>query len=149
MAILFKPILRPEPGVVGGGTPKFYASVHREQSVDLKKFIADVTRASTLNRADVHAAIQAFLELIPNYLADGKIVNLGDLGSFYANISSVGEETGEAVTSNSIKKATVRFRPGVEMRDLVKNFKFKKLEQSSDAEANDTNELQNPDYQEL
>ncbi len=131
MSILFKPILRPEPGVVGGGTPKFYASIHREQAVDLKKFIADVTRACTLNRADVHAAIQAFLEMIPYYLADGKIVKLGELGSFYTTISSAGEDAPEDVTSNSIKKANVRFRPAAEMKNLVRNFKFQKLDQSS------------------
>ena len=39
--------------------------------------------------------------------ADGKIVRLGDLGSIYANVSSVGEESEEAVTSNSIRKAYV------------------------------------------
>ena len=126
MAILFKPILRPEPGVAGGGTPKYYASVHREQPVDIRRFVSDVTRASTLNRADVHAAIQAFLELIPWYLADGKIVQLGELGSFYVNISSVGQDAEENVTSHTIKRANVRFRPGQEMKELVNNFKFQK-----------------------
>lgn len=139
MAILFKPILRPEPGVAGGGNPKYYASVHREQPVDIRKFVLDVTRASTLNRADVHAAIQAFLELIPNYLADGKIVRLGDLGSFYSNISSVGEESEEAVTSNSIRKAYVRFRPGAEMNELVSNFKFQKYSQTLTVAQNEAN----------
>lgn len=129
MSILIKSILRPQPGVAGGGTPKYYASVHREQPVDIRRFVEDVTRASTLHRADVHAAIQAFLELIPRYLADGKIVRLGDLGSFYANISSIGEDSEEAVTSNSIKKAYVRFRASAEMKELVRNFKFRKLGQ--------------------
>ena len=137
MSILFKPILRPEPGVAGGGTPKYYASVHREQPVDIRRFVADVTRASTLNRADVHAAIQAFLELIPLYLADGKIVRLGDLGSFYANISSTGEESEAAVTSKSIKKAYVRFRASAEMKELVNNFKFQKLGQTLNGSQNE------------
>ena len=140
MAILFKPILRPEPGVAGGGNPKYYASVHREQPVDIRKFVFDVTRASTLNRADVHAAIQAFLELIPNYLADGKIVRLGDLGSFYANISTVGEASEEAVTSKSIRKAYVRFRPGAEMTELVSNYKFQKYGQTQRVAENEVNE---------
>jgi len=139
MSILFKTILRSEPGVAGGGTPKYYASVHREQPVDIRKFVADVTRASTLNRADVHAAIQALLELIPNYLADGKIVRLGDLGSFDANISSVGEASEEDVTSNSIKKAYVRFRAGAEMKELVNNFKFQKLGQTLTVSQNGAN----------
>lgn len=138
MAILIKSILRPEPGVAGGGTPKYYASIQREQSVDIRKFVADVTRASTLNRADVHAAVQAFLELIPSYLADGKIVKLGDLGSFYATINSVGEESEEAVTGNSIRKANVRFRPGAEMKELVNNFKFQKISQKQSEAEDDT-----------
>ncbi|MEM9324994.1 MAG: HU family DNA-binding protein [Bacteroidota bacterium] len=127
MAILFKTILRPEPGVAGGGNPKFYATIEREQPVDLRKFVNEVSRACTLNRADVHAAVQAFLELIPSYLADGKIVYLGDLGSFYATINSRGEDSEVEVTSSSIKKANVRFRPGPEMKNLVSNFAFRKV----------------------
>ena len=141
MAILIKPILRPEPGVAGGGIPKYYASVHRKQPVDIRKFVADVTRASTLNRADVHAAIQAFPGLILNYLADGKIVRLVDLGSFYANVSSVGEASEEAVTSKSIKKVYIRFRAGAEMKELVNNFKFQKLGQTLNVAQHGANAL--------
>ncbi len=124
--IQFKSILRSEPGVTGGGVQKYYASVHREQPVTLQKFVWEVSRASTLNRVDVHAAIQAFLELIPAYLADGKIVRLGEFGSFYATISSRGEETEEDVTGASIKGAKIRFRPGPEMKGLVNSFKYQK-----------------------
>ena len=59
-------------------------------------------------------------------LEDGKIVEIGKLGSFRLTINSDGAETTEEVTSNLVKKINVRYRAGSDISSKVKAIHIEK-----------------------
>lgn len=59
------------------------------------------------------------LTMIPKMLADGKIVRLGELGTFYTSVKSEGAASPEEFKKSNITAAKVRFKPGkIFMRTL-------------------------------
>ena len=127
MSIRFKTIGRGQPGVVGGGETKYYASIVRDRRVDLRRFITQIAELNTVNSADVYAVLESFLQLITRHLSQGRIVDLGQLGTFSISVSSHGEETPSDVDRNSIKNYKVLFRPSLEMKEKLGTVKFEKV----------------------
>ncbi len=82
MAIKRKSIKRGEPGVVGGGTPKYYAKlvVHGERNLD--QLTKSIEKISTVSGADIRAVLYAVVDVITDDLTNGLIVRIGDLGSY-------------------------------------------------------------------
>jgi hypothetical protein len=77
-----------------------------------------VAEISTLSPADVAAAIEASLVIVPDELADGNITSLGDFGTFRLRPHGEGAATAEEVTARNITKtlsplpSTVSVSPG-------------------------------------
>jgi predicted histone-like DNA-binding protein len=124
MAIPFKVIEKGQPGVIGGGTKKYYASSTLTGELTLEKLTKQIERVSTVNGADIRAVLYAMVQIMQDALADGQAVRLGDLGSLRVNISSQGEETPEDVTTNSIKGAKTIFTPGSGLKEMLATLKF-------------------------
>jgi predicted histone-like DNA-binding protein len=61
-------------------------------------------------------------------LSDGKVVELGKLGSLRVSISSSGEENSEDVNASNIKISRVLFRPGNDITNLLKTLEFEKID---------------------
>lgn len=128
MSIQFKTVRRSEPGVPGGGQHKYYAGIERDRKVEMRTFIKAIGARSTVNVADVYAVIETFLQLIPEYLLEGRAVDLGPFGKFSVNISSIGHEQPEDVSVFSIRKTKVQFTPGEELKNQFIKPKFVKAE---------------------
>lgn len=126
MPIKFKVIERGQPGVVGGGTKKFYASPVQSGELSLDALTKGIEKTSTVNGADIRAVVYAFVEEIVESLSDGRIVRLGELGSFRVTLSSEGKATADEVSSSSIKRAGVIFTPGSKIKDMLNAAKFTK-----------------------
>jgi predicted histone-like DNA-binding protein len=105
---------------------KHYAIVEPTGKTDIDGLSAIIAARSTASRPDVYLVIMALLDAINQELADGRSVHLGKLGSFSLSVSSEGADTPESVTSSSIKKARIIYRPGAETRDMLKTLKFEK-----------------------
>ena len=73
------------------------------------------------------AAAETMLTLIPLELLEGKIVDLGDFGTFRLSIKAEGSDTEEEVTSYNVKSVHVRFTPGKAFKEALKSVKFEKL----------------------
>ncbi|CAD5252002.1 MULTISPECIES: HU family DNA-binding protein [unclassified Imperialibacter] len=128
MSIQFKTVRRAEPGVVGGGQFKYYAAIERDRQVQMRQFIKAIWARSTVNMADVYAVIETFLQLIPEYLLDGRPIELGPLGKFSIGISSTGHLLPEEVNVYSIRNTRILFTPGNELKDQISLVKFVKVE---------------------
>ena len=126
MAVKFRTLQRAEPGVAGGGTPKWYASKVNTGKVDTEKLSYDIAEFCSLSEPDVQAVIRAMLKLLPRYMNDGKIIELGSLGSFHIAFSSKGHDTEEEVSANSIYRPRIRFRPAVMLQQSLDRLKFSK-----------------------
>lgn len=107
--------------------PKFYPVVKSSGRTTQRGLAQKGAQISTLSAADLAAAMETLLALIPQELMAGNIVDLGDFGSFRLSIKSEGADNKEDVTSRNIKSAHVRFTPGKEFKDAMKTVQFEKL----------------------
>ena len=126
MAIKFKITSRGEPGVVGGGQKKFYASPVSNGDGDLDALTKAIEKTSTVSGADIRAVLYAMVETMDDMLAEGKIVRLGELGSLRVSFSSNGHETEKEVSAKSIKSSKVIFSPGPKTKTMMKTLVYKK-----------------------
>jgi nucleoid DNA-binding protein len=72
------------------------------------------------------AAIEALLTIIPQELADGNIVELGDFGNFWLRFSAEGTEDRAKVKGDQITTLIPRFMPGKRFKHILASVKFKK-----------------------
>ena len=87
----------------------------------------DAARISTLSAIDISAAVEAFLELVPEKLGDGKTVELGDFGTFRLRVRTTGSDTAEEVTARNITKTTMAFRPGKYPQKSLDGIEYEKV----------------------
>ncbi len=106
---------------------KFYASAKADGEINLKAIAREISGGSTtVSDTDVLAVLNDLVKCMGRHLANGEVVKLGDFGNFQVTIASEGSETAEKVTSANIIKQKITFRPGVDLRDILKTLKFEK-----------------------
>lgn len=127
MPIQFKAVQRPEPGVLGGGIRKWYASPVMGGEVSIEDLTRSIEKISTISGADIRGSLYAFVDVAIEHLAHGRIVRLGDLGSLRITLSSNGEELGDDLDSADIKKAGVIFTPGSRIKETLKLATYQKV----------------------
>ncbi|WP_109830062.1 HU family DNA-binding protein [Reichenbachiella versicolor] len=126
MAVKFKVIEKGQPGVVGGGTKKFYASTKLSGETNIELLTAHIERMSTMSGADIRGVLYALVDVATTELSNGSIIRLGDLGSLRLSISSMGMPTEKEVTAGSIKGTKILFTPGKKLKDMQKTVQFQK-----------------------
>ncbi len=127
MAIKYKLVQKGEPGVVGGGTKKWYANIVNDGEMDIDDLVSEIEKFSALSEPDIKGVIVALENVIQKALADSKIVRLEKLGSLYPAISSGPADTEDAFAAKTmIKKVNVRYRAGKRIMDSMRNAGFKK-----------------------
>lgn len=129
MAVKLKAVMRVNPQDVTA-PQKFYAKAVGNGRTDLKRLAKMVAMQCTVNRADCLAVLAALEDNIILELQEGRIVQLGDLGTFQLGVSSKGSDTSDEVNSSSVTKARLNFRPGEELKKMLSNLSYRK---SSDA----------------
>ncbi|MEZ4646988.1 MAG: HU family DNA-binding protein [Chloroflexota bacterium] len=108
------------------GARKFYPSLQMNGRSTQRTLALEAADRSTLSDADMDAAMTNLLALIPRHLAEGKIVDLGEFGTFRLTISGEGTATEDEVTVRNIKKVGVRFTPGPSFKKMLEDVKFEK-----------------------
>ena len=106
---------------------KFYAQAKGDGFVSLKKLSKEISETSTVNDADVLAVLNDLTKALSKYLSEGKIVRLGDFGTFQITIASDGADSVEHFDSSLIKKSRIRFRPGIDLRVTMETVKYEKM----------------------
>jgi predicted histone-like DNA-binding protein len=85
-----------------------------------------ISEQCTVTEADCLAVLASLEKQMVNQLEEGRIVRLGRIGSFQIGVSSLGMDTPEEVTSNSIIKSRVLFRPAQNIKNLLKTLRYHK-----------------------
>ena len=125
MTVKFTVVPRKDPRDQNS-TPKYYATAKSDGRTDTNGLAKQIARMSTISTADTMAMLEAFLTVVPDQLADGKIVELGEFGTFRVSISSEGAAAAEAVTAASITEARVIFTPGKRFKDVLTTLTYQK-----------------------
>lgn len=105
---------------------KFYPSIESSGRKTLRQMAARISEISTISSADTMAVLEALLTTIPQELAAGNIVELGDFGNFWLRSNSEGAETAEAVRASQINGILPRFNPGKEFKKVLDTIEFEK-----------------------
>ena len=126
MSIKYKLIEKGQPGVAGGGTKKWYASIVTDGELDIDDIVKQIEKFSALSEADIRGVVIAVENVIQEALADSKIVRLDKLGTFYPTLSSSGAATEKDFNQSLIKSAGVNYRPGKRILDSIKSKGFEK-----------------------
>jgi predicted histone-like DNA-binding protein len=125
MAVKIKAVQRVNPQDVEA-PQKYYARAVKTGSTDLKRLAKLVAMQCTVSRADCMAVLAALEDNIIMELQEGRIVHLGDLGSFQLGVRSRANENAHDVSSESVKKVRLHFRPGDDLKFMMNNLKFSK-----------------------
>ena len=126
MSIKYKLIEKGQPGVAGGGTKKWYASIVTDGELDIDDIVKQIEKFSSLSEADIRGVVIAVENVIQEALADSKIVRLDKLGTFYPTLSSGGAATEKDFNQSMIKSTGVNYRPGKRILDTIKSKGFEK-----------------------
>ena len=110
---------------------KYYAFPKTSGSVDLRELAKRISRESTVSMMDTLAVLEGIFQVIPDYLMEGNIVDLGQLGSLRLSISSEGAENPDEFTVSMIRKTNILFRPGSEFKDELATVKFNRVKDAS------------------
>ncbi|RJP48847.1 MAG: DNA-binding protein [Anaerolineaceae bacterium] len=105
---------------------KFYPSITASGRKTMRQLMGRISEISTVSSADTAAVIEAFLTVIPQELAEGNIVELGDFGSFWLKISSEGAESEAEVRASQITNILPRFNPGKLFKNTLAAIQFEK-----------------------
>jgi len=105
---------------------KFYPSIESSGRKTLRQMAERISQISTVSSADTMAVLEALLTTIPQELASGNIVELGDFGNFWLRGDSEGSETAADVRASSIKGVLPRFNAGKEFKKVLDVIEFEK-----------------------
>lgn len=106
---------------------KFYAIAKSSGEETTRQLATEISKRTSLSSVDVLAVIEAFIDLIPERVADGKIVRLGEFGSFSVTISSEGVKKAEEFTSALIRGNSLNFRPGKLVQKVLDTIEYSKV----------------------
>ena len=127
MAIPFSVVARPNPS--DRTLPaKFFENARSSGEFTLRDMANRISRMSTLTTIDTLAVLEAFVQVIPEELANGRIVRLGDFGSLRVLLQSEGSDTAEDFNSSLITRTRVRFRPGQLISNTLDTAVFQRVE---------------------
>jgi predicted histone-like DNA-binding protein len=104
----------------------YYPRLKSSGEVSLRQIADDIAQESSVSQADTMAVIESLLQNIPEYLAEGKIVRLGELGSFYLSIQAEGSPSPEKVNTSKIKRNKLYFRAGKLLKEMLKYIKYER-----------------------
>jgi predicted histone-like DNA-binding protein len=126
MTVKFNIVERGRPGH-GEAPKKYYPSLQSTGRVTIRQLAERASKMSSLSTPDMLAAIELLLTIIPDELAQGNIVELGDFGNFWLRFSAEGVEDIARVRGDQITTLLPRFNPGKRFKQALATVKFKKL----------------------
>ncbi len=106
-----------------------YAQAQYQEVMNLNQFASHIAdHGCVYSRADIAAILTMAVDCIHELLLKGQKIQLGDLGSFWVALRSVGARTfGDFVATNNIKKVKVHWTPGAQFEDLIKEATFNQV----------------------
>jgi len=105
---------------------KYYLSAKASGHSDLRRIATRISEMSSLSTSDTMAVLENLLHVIPQELADGRIVELGDFGSLRLILNSSGVEDSKDASTQNILRARANFTPGKLFRKMLATMDYEK-----------------------
>ncbi len=126
MSIAFKMVAK-QNNIANPPQIKYYPCAVNQGAVNLNSLANEVARRSSLTKADCYAAIISLIEVMSEELAEGRIVNLGDLGSFKLTLQGLPADSPDPLGKDKIKKARIVFKPARPLKKMLAILRYKRL----------------------
>lgn len=105
----------------------YYPRAVKRAEIGLHEIAENISEASSLTRADVHAVIIALTDQLVRYLDNGYIVRIGEFGTFQVSLQGKGTDDPNALGKNLIKSAKVNFRAGQDIKSMLNTLQYQRL----------------------
>lgn len=113
------------------GTKLYYAQAKSSGESSLEYLCTMISARSSISSADTKAVLDSLVFMIMHELKEGRIVRLGDLGSFRATFGSEGvTDPADFNASTMIRTPKYLFIPGKLLREARHSMTFKRLPNS-------------------
>ncbi|MBL8099815.1 MAG: HU family DNA-binding protein [Anaerolineales bacterium] len=109
-----------------GAPKKFYPSISSSGRKTLRQLAGRISEISTVSSTDTMAVLEALLTVIPQELASGNIVELGDFGNFWLKANADGVDDENNVRATQITTLLPRFNAGKEFKKVLATVEFEK-----------------------
>lgn len=105
---------------------KFYPQAKSTGETTLNEVCSIISNRSTASKGDVMLIVDGFVHTLLQELAKGRIVRMGDLGSFQINVSGEGIDSPEMFSNDMIDSTKIIFRPGKDLKEMLPTLTFEK-----------------------
>jgi predicted histone-like DNA-binding protein len=120
-------VVKQKYDITGKKDLKYYAKAKSSGETDFNSFCKEISDASSINKGEILAVLYGCIQSMSRALSEGRIVRLGEFGSFQIGISSEGTLSEKAFNSKKITKAKILFRPGKDLTEMLKNLTYQKI----------------------
>lgn len=105
-------------------TPHYYARAQYDGVTKLEDVAQLVEQISAISTGDVLSVLNTLGKIVATELANGRIVDLGDLGRIRLSLRAKGVSTPEEVKRETIQSTRAIFVPGQAIRQRQQNLSF-------------------------
>ena len=106
------------------GPRKLYACAQVREEIGLDRIAEEIAFSSSLTEGDVLNVLRGLAQNVVNHLADGDLVDLGDLGRFSYKLSSEGVDLVKDFSEDKIRRVRLHYRPGRIFQNKITDLKF-------------------------
>lgn len=103
---------------------KYYAQAQGAGTLDFETICQTIADRGTCIKGDVMAAIDGLIYAMKQGLSEGRIIRLGEFGSFQIAVGSNPAAAEKEFHTGLIKKSRIVFRPGKLLTNMVKLLTF-------------------------
>lgn len=104
----------------------YYPRLRATGEINVRKIADRISEISTVSPVDIMAVLESLIYIIPEEISHGRIVKLGDFGSFFLTIQAEGSSRPEAVSQSNIKSNKLHFRPGKLLKTALAHVTYQK-----------------------
>jgi predicted histone-like DNA-binding protein len=106
---------------------KFYATARSTGETTVRGLAKRISDISTVSTVDVMAVLEAFFQVVPDEMREGRIVRFGDFGSFSTSLQGEGAASEPEFNAALVKAVKVNFRPGKLFAQAMQGAELKRV----------------------
>lgn len=118
--------VRKKRSVLGKQQTKYHAVGVSSGEVDIKRLTRELCRRSSLSEGDVRSTLIGLVQLVEEYLHEGKSVRLDELGIFTLSVTSQGFDNPNDCTPKHVKANKICFRADMELKRKLHHVQFER-----------------------
>lgn len=103
---------------------KYYVQAVKTGNVNLEWLAELISNQSTVREPDCLAVLSALVHNMIAELSQGRVVELGSLGSFQVGVHSFGSDNSHHVTIANVKSTHLNFRPSSRVKKALASMQF-------------------------